>query len=178
MSPLSPPRFPRVAPDDALPGTSLAEVFLTISRPPASHLRLPRFSGASKAAGDRKRSNLGKTTGSEHPSGLEEVAMSADAAVLAAVNALAQSPLRPGVLDDVQDVASVAALRKQVRARKTSLRPPSPRPSSARSNDPRRAPRDARAARRADPAASREAATTRPRPRRRHRAPRASPPGR
>ena len=145
VSPLSPPRFPRVAPDDALPGTSLAEVFLTISRPPASHLRLPRFSGASKAAGDRKRSNLGKTTGSEHPSGLEEVAMSADAAVLAAVNALAQSPLRPGVLDDVQDVASVAALRKQVRARKTSLRPPSP-------PDPPRPDRTIPDARRATPA--------------------------
>ena len=31
--------------------------------------------------------------------------------------AFAQSPLRPGVLDDITDVASVAALRKQVRTR-------------------------------------------------------------
>ncbi len=37
--------------------------------------------------------------------------MHADQAVLAAVHALAQSPLRPGVLDDVTDVAQ---LRKQV----------------------------------------------------------------
>ena len=50
--------------------------------------------------------------------------MSADAAVLAAVNALAQSPLRPGVLDDVQDVASVAALRKQVRIARANFRVP------------------------------------------------------
>lgn len=37
--------------------------------------------------------------------------MHADQAVLAAVHALTQSPLRPGVLDDVTDVAQ---LRKQV----------------------------------------------------------------
>jgi hypothetical protein len=43
--------------------------------------------------------------------------MHADQAVLAAVNALAQSPLRPGVLDDVTDVAQ---LRKQVRTRPPS----------------------------------------------------------
>ena len=45
--------------------------------------------------------------------------MHADAAVLAAVNALAQSPLRPGVLDDVTDVATVAQLRKQVSKNQT-----------------------------------------------------------
>lgn len=56
----------------------------------------------------RRGSSLGKPT---VPAGLEEVAMHADQAVLAAVNALAQSPLRPGVLDDVTDVAQ---LRKQL----------------------------------------------------------------
>lgn len=40
--------------------------------------------------------------------------MSADAAVLAAVSALAQSPLRPGILDDISGIATVAQLRKQV----------------------------------------------------------------
>jgi hypothetical protein len=43
------------------------------------------------------------------------VALSASADVLHSVSAFAQSPLRPGVLDDITDVASVAALRKQVR---------------------------------------------------------------
>ena len=60
--------------------------------------------------------------------------MSADAAVLAAVNALAQSPLRPGVLDDVQDVASVAALRKQVRMPAKTIPVATPR---ARARSPR-----------------------------------------
>ena len=67
--------------------------------------------------------------------------MSADAAVLAAVNALAQSPLRPGVLDDVQDVASVAALRKQVRMPAKTF--PGATPRAARS--PRLAPAPRRA---------------------------------
>ena len=84
--------------------------------------------------------------------------MHADQAVLAAVNALAQSPLRPGVLDDVTDVAQ---LRKQVRTRPPSSsrackssfsilaagpppsRDPRPYPSRARVHpDPARPPRE------------------------------------
>jgi hypothetical protein len=49
------------------------------------------------------------------------VALSASADVLHSVTAFAQSPLRPGVLDDITDVASVATLRKQVRARAQSF---------------------------------------------------------
>jgi len=49
------------------------------------------------------------------------VALSASADVLHSVTAFAQSPLRPGVLDDIHDVASVATLRKQVRARAQSF---------------------------------------------------------
>lgn len=80
--------------------------------------------------------------------------MHADQAVLAAVNALAQSPLRPGVLDDVTDVAQ---LRKQVRTRPPSFSrackssfsilaagpPPSSR-ARDRSQDPRPYPSRAR----------------------------------
>ena len=64
--------------------------------------------------------------------------MSADAAVLAAVNALAQSPLRPGVLDDVQDVASVAALRKQVRMPAKTFPGATPRARDRPVSPPRR----------------------------------------
>lgn len=81
--------------------------YLTLT---TTFLLFPLASYNSKPA--RRSSNLGKPSG--EPSALEEVAMSADAAVLAAVSALAQSPLRPGVLDDVADVATVAQLRKQV----------------------------------------------------------------
>lgn len=49
------------------------------------------------------------------------MALSASADVLHSVTAFAQSPLRPGVLDDITDVASVATLRKQVRARAQSF---------------------------------------------------------
>jgi hypothetical protein len=69
---------------------------------------------AGRSGGDRKRSNLSK---GDQPAALEEVALSASADVMHSVTAFAQSPLRPGVLDDITDVASVAALRKQVRAR-------------------------------------------------------------
>ena len=73
--------------------------------------------------------------------------MHADQAVLAAVHALAQSPLRPGVLDDVTDVAQ---LRKQVspvapsffraRASQSRFSPldlPPPRSARDRRLDPR-----------------------------------------
>ena len=63
--------------------------------------------------------------------------MSADAAVLAAVNALSQSPLRPGVLDDVQDVASVAALRKQVRMPAKTIPGATPRARAIAPSRPR-----------------------------------------
>jgi|TARA_B100001142_G_scaffold207697_1_gene205854 hypothetical protein len=76
-------------------------------------------SGANAHAKDRKKSALNKSNGAD---GVEDVAMSADAAVIAAVSALAQSPLRPGVLDDVTDVASVAQLRKQVRKKERKER--------------------------------------------------------
>jgi len=84
----------------------------TISRPPALTAHSSALAG--RSGGDRKRSTLSK---GEQPAALEEVALSASADVLHSVSAFAQSPLRPGVLDDIHDVASVAALRKQVRAR-------------------------------------------------------------
>jgi hypothetical protein len=66
------------------------------------------------------------------------VALSASADVLHSVSAFAQSPLRPGVLDDITDVASVAALRKQVRARAQSFDTTSA--SRTRSRPPERVP--------------------------------------
>jgi hypothetical protein len=64
------------------------------------------------------------------------VALSASADVLHSVSAFAQSPLRPGVLDDITDVASVAALRKQVRARAQSF----DTTSASRTRPPERVP--------------------------------------
>ena len=90
----------------------------TLTRSPALPLRARSAALAGKSGGDRKRSNLSK---GEQPAALEEVALSASADVLHSVTAFAQSPLRPGVLDDITDVASVAALRKQVRARAQSF---------------------------------------------------------
>ena len=68
-------------------------------------LRLFSRNSGAVAGGSRRGSNLGKA----RPAGLEEIAMHADQAVLAAVHALAQSPLRPGVLDDVTDLPSFAS---------------------------------------------------------------------
>jgi len=83
-------------------------------RSPALPMPTHSTSLAGRSGGDRKRSNLSK---GDQPAALEEVALSASADVMHSVTAFAQSPLRPGVLDDITDVASVAALRKQVRAR-------------------------------------------------------------
>ena len=105
----------------------------TLTRSPALPLRARSAALAGKSGGDRKRSNLSK---GEQPAALEEVALSASADVLHSVTAFAQSPLRPGVLDDITDVASVAVLRKQVRARAQSFDTTSA--SRARSRPPER----------------------------------------